>query len=62
MVKATPRGAGRCHLRAAAWRVFAMGSTFSGRPLGSHSRPPFLKSPTNSFFFESTEITGWFRR
>jgi len=25
---------------------------------GRHSRPPFLKSPTSSFFFVSTEITG----
>ena len=29
---------------------------------GGHSRPPFLKSPTNSFFFVSTEIVGWPRR
>ena len=27
-------------------------------PLGRNSRPPFLKSPTSSFFFVSTEITG----
>ena len=35
--------------------------TSSGVPLGRYSRPPFLKSPTNSFFFVSTEITtaGW---
>src|SRR6185312_12452117 len=33
-------------------------STFSGWPLGCHSRPPFLKLPTNSFFFVSTEIVG----
>ena len=29
-------------------------------PFGRHSRPLFLKSPTSSFFFVSTEITGWF--
>src|SRR3954454_9331699 len=28
--------------------------TFSGSPLGRSSRPPFLKSPTNSFFLVST--------
>src|SRR5690606_4071966 len=33
-------------------------STSSGSPCGCHSRPPFLKLPTNSFFFVSTEITG----
>src|SRR5271166_1487145 len=33
--------------------------TGSGRPFGRSSRPPFLKSPTSSFFFVSTEITGW---
>ena len=33
--------------------------TCSGWPWGRHSRPPFLKSPTNSFFFVSTEMTGW---
>ena len=27
-------------------------------PLGWYSRPPFLNSPTSSFFFVSTEITG----
>src|SRR6516165_6572841 len=32
--------------------------TLSGSPWGCHSRPPFLKSPINSFFFASTEITG----
>src|SRR4051812_24374966 len=32
--------------------------TSSGWPWGCHSRPPFLKSPTSSFFFVSTEITG----
>src|ERR1700730_11010862 len=32
--------------------------TGSGCPLGRNSRPPFLKSPTSSFFFVSTEITG----
>ena len=29
-----------------------------GIPLGPSSRPPFLKSPTNSFFLVSTEMTG----
>src|SRR5713101_2071470 len=33
--------------------------TASGWPIGRHARPAFLKSPTNSFFFVSTEITGW---
>ena len=33
--------------------------TFSGWPWGCHSCPGFLNSPTNSFFFVSTEITGW---
>src|SRR6201987_3871321 len=33
--------------------------TSSGLPLGCHSRPPFLNCPTSSFFFVSTEITGW---
>ena len=33
--------------------------TSSGSPCGRHSRPPFLKSPTSSFFFVSTEIAGW---
>src|SRR5450432_596897 len=32
--------------------------TLSGSPLGCHSRPPFLYSPTCSFFFASTEIAG----
>jgi len=32
--------------------------TLSGSPWGRSSRPPFLKSPTNSFFLVSTEITG----
>src|SRR5215210_4846688 len=32
--------------------------TSSGWPWGCHSRPPVLKSPTRSFFFVSTEITG----
>src|ERR1035437_4007660 len=32
--------------------------TSSGEPFGRHSRPAFLKSPTNSFFFVSTEISG----
>ncbi len=32
--------------------------TGCGCPLGRNSRPPFLKSPTSSFFFVSTEITG----
>src|SRR3954453_23564149 len=35
--------------------------TFSGSPLGRSSRPPFLKSPTNSFFLVSTEMTGSLR-
>src|SRR4029079_18644746 len=29
-----------------------------GLPAGCHSRPAFLKSPTNSFFFVSTDTTG----
>jgi hypothetical protein len=29
-----------------------------GCPFGRSSRPPFLKSPTSSFFLVSTEITG----
>src|SRR5260370_13326532 len=33
--------------------------TAVGWPVGRHVRPAFLKSPTNSFFFVSTEITGW---
>ena len=33
--------------------------TASGSPLRRSSRPPFLKSPTSSFFFVSTEIAGW---
>ena len=36
-----------------------MDATSSGWPCGRHSRPAFLKSPTNSFFFVSTEMTGW---
>ena len=32
--------------------------TGSGSPLRRSSRPPFLKSPTNSFFLVSTEIAG----
>jgi len=32
--------------------------TRSAFPLGSHLRPLFLKAPTSSFFFVSTEITG----
>src|SRR6476660_844602 len=32
--------------------------TSSGAPFGRHARPAFLKSPTSSFFFVSTEITG----
>jgi len=28
-------------------------------PFGRSSRPLFLKSPTSSFFFVSTEMTGW---
>ena len=32
--------------------------TSSGLPFRCHSRPPFLKSPTSSFFLQSTEITG----
>src|SRR5829696_7708359 len=32
--------------------------TGSGCPFGRSSRPPFLKSPTNSFFLVSTEIAG----
>ena len=33
-------------------------STWLGRPSGRHSRPPFLNSPTSSFFLVSTLITG----
>ena len=32
--------------------------TGGGVPFGCHSRPAFLKFPTSSFFFVSTEITG----
>ena len=32
--------------------------TGSGSSLRRSSRPPFLKSPTSSFFFVSTEIAG----
>jgi hypothetical protein len=32
--------------------------TVSGRPLGCHSRPPLLNSPTSSFFLVSTESAG----
>ena len=32
--------------------------TPAGSPLGRHSRPPFLNSPTFSFFLVSTLITG----
>src|SRR5271165_4350001 len=34
--------------------------TSSGLPFGRHSRPLFLKLPTNSFFFVSTDMTGSF--
>lgn len=37
-------------------------SASSGRPLGYHSLPAFLKFPASSFFFVSTEITGSRRR
>ena len=30
-----------------------------GSPVARNSRPPFLKSPTSSFFLVSTEMTGW---
>ena len=30
----------------------------AGEPCGRHSRPAFLKSPTSSFFFVSTEMAG----
>ena len=30
-----------------------------GLARGAPLRPAFLKSPTSSFFFVSTEITGW---
>jgi hypothetical protein len=33
-------------------------STSSGSPCGCHSLPAFLKFPTSSFFFVSTEMTG----
>ena len=33
--------------------------TRSGSPAGRHSRPPFLKLPTFSFFLASTLTTGW---
>ena len=32
--------------------------TRSGCPAGLYSRPPFLNSPTFSFFFVSTDTTG----
>ena len=34
-----------------------MDQTAGGVPFGCHSRPPFLKFPTSSFFFVR-EITG----
>ena len=40
------------------WSLKSCTRTGLGEPLGRHSRPPFLKSPTNSFFLVSTEITG----
>src|SRR5271167_3814466 len=33
--------------------------TPNGSPLGRQSEPPFLKLPISSFFFVSTEMTGW---
>ena len=33
--------------------------TFTGSPLGRHSRPAWAYSPTCSFFLASTLITGW---
>ncbi len=36
--------------------------TSSGSPTGCHSCPGFLKSPSNSFFFVSTDTTGCPRR
>ena len=32
--------------------------TCCGSPVGRHSRPAFLKSPTSFFFFASTDMTG----
>src|ERR1017187_10662719 len=32
--------------------------TLCGFPCGRHVRPPFLKGPTNSFFFVSTDSAG----
>src|SRR3954471_11164328 len=44
--------------RPSAWLRKSYTSTSSGLPCGRHVRPAFLKSPTSSFFFVSTEITG----
>jgi len=38
-----------------------MHPNFYRLPFGLHIWPPFLKSPTSSFFFVSTEITGCLR-
>jgi len=38
--------------------VKILGPHLSGSPAGRHSCPGFLKSPTNSRFFESTDTTG----
>src|SRR3990172_8195715 len=50
--------------RDASWKSCTR--TVSGWPLGRQVRPAFLKSPTSSFFFVSTEIAGcpriWNRR
>ena len=35
-----------------------MNTNFSGSPFGRNSRPAFLKSPTSSFFFVSTDMAG----
>src|SRR5215471_4784157 len=41
-----------------AWEGKSCTFTSIGRPFALHVRPPFLKAPTSSFFFVSTEITG----
>src|SRR5260370_28146 len=55
-------GAGRWTPRGEAGRNWGIANpcprAFSAFPCGRGSRPAFLKSPTNSFFFVSTEITG----
>src|SRR5260370_40491517 len=55
LISYTPYGTARFNLGS----MKSCTLTSSGVPLGLHSRPAFLKLPTNSFFFVSTEMTGW---